>query len=182
MAQADFTGTVRRSWEDADGGDFRDRLIQLIPELRALARALANHPEIGDDFCQETLARAWGSRATFEPGTNFKVWLFAILRALLKSEARRTWRIHPWDDALAETLVTNGSQEAAVALSEVARAIQLLPAEQRKALMLIAIGLSYQEGAKACACAAGTIGSRVARARRALADSPIDRGSMTILL
>ena len=175
MAQAQFPGTARQPWPDTDRRDFREQLLQLIPQLRAQARASAQHPELGDDLCQETLVRALGARATFEPGTNFKVWLFAILRTVLKSEARHASRVHPWDAELAkQTLVTSGSQEAALELSEVERAMQLLPADQSKALTLIALGLSYEESAKECACAAGTIGSRVARARRALAGSSID--------
>jgi RNA polymerase sigma-70 factor (ECF subfamily) len=157
-----------------DGGpDFRKLMIELIPFLRAFARTLSRHASEADDLCQEALVRAWKSRASFEPGTNLKAWLFMILRNQFYTEKRRSWRRQPWDEAAAErTLVMHGSQESAAELSDVARAMRTLPAEQREALILVAAGeFTYEEAAKVCGCAVGTIKSRVARGRRALADT-----------
>ena len=154
----------------AGGEDFREKLIELIPFLRAFARTLCGHRDEADDLCQEALAKAWQSRATFEPGTNLKAWLFMILRNQFYSEKRRAWRQKPWDEATAEqSLVTSGTQHASIALSDVSRAMRLLPNEQREALILVgAGGFAYEEAAKICGCALGTIKSRVARARRTL--------------
>ena len=50
------------------------------------------------------------------------------------------------------------------------RALQKLPAERREALLLVgAGGFSYEEAADICGCAVGTMKSRVARGRAALA-------------
>jgi RNA polymerase sigma-70 factor (ECF subfamily) len=154
----------------AGGEDFRDKLIELIPFLRAFARTLCGHRDEADDLCQEALAKAWQSRGTFEPGTNLKAWLFMILRNQFYSEKRRAWRQKPWDEATAEqSLVTSGTQHASIALSDVSRAMRMLPNEQREALILVgAGGFAYEEAAKICGCALGTIKSRVARARRTL--------------
>ena len=154
----------------AGGDDFREKLIELIPFLRAFARTLSGHRDEADDLCQEALAKAWQSRNTFEPGTNLKAWLFMILRNQFYSEKRRAWRQKPWDEATAEqTLVTGGTQHASIALSDVSRAMRMLPNEQREALILVgAGGFAYEEAAKICGCALGTIKSRVARARRSL--------------
>jgi len=154
----------------AGGDDFREKLIELIPFLRAFARTLCGHRDEADDLCQEALAKAWQSRGTFEPGTNLKAWLFMILRNQFYSEKRRAWRQKPWDEATAEqSLVTSGTQHASMALSDVSRAMRLLPNEQREALILVgAGGFAYEEAAKICGCALGTIKSRVARARRTL--------------
>lgn len=156
--------------EEPGGDDFRENLIELIPFLRAFARALCGRRDGADDLCQEALAKAWQNRATFEPGTNIKAWLFRILRNQFYSDKRRAWRQKPWDDAaLEQTLVTSASQDSAVALSEVVRALHLLPNEQREALILVAVGgFAYEEAAKICGCAVGTIKSRVARARQEL--------------
>jgi RNA polymerase sigma-70 factor (ECF subfamily) len=152
------------------GRDFREKVIELIPFLRAFARTLSGHRNEADDLCQETLVRAWQGRASFEPGTNVKAWLFMILRNQFYSEKRRSWRRQPWDEEAAErTLVTRGSQESAAELSDVARAMRTLPHEQREALILIGAGeFTYEEAAKVCGCAVGTVKSRVARGRRAL--------------
>ena len=82
----------------AGGEDFREKLVELIPFLRAFARTLCGHRDEADDLCQEALAKAWQSRATFEPGTNLKAWLFMILRNQFYSEKRRAWRQKPWED------------------------------------------------------------------------------------
>jgi RNA polymerase sigma-70 factor (ECF subfamily) len=57
-----------------------------------------------------------------------------------------------------------------VELTDTARALRYLPAEQRDALILVgAAGFSYKEAAQICGCELGTVKSRVARARVALA-------------
>ena len=78
--------------ENAGGADFRAKLVELVPFLRAFARTLSGRHAGADDLCQEALVRAWQSRATFEPGTNLKAWLFAIMRNQFYSERRRSWR------------------------------------------------------------------------------------------
>jgi RNA polymerase sigma-70 factor (ECF subfamily) len=156
--------------EPGDSG-FRDGMIELIPFLRAFARTLCQHRDGADDLCQEALTRAWQARASFTPGTNLKAWLFMILRNQFYSERRRAWRQKPWDEGMAEQrLTTHASQDSAIAFSDVVHAMRQLPNEQREALILVgAGGFAYEETAEICGCAVGTIKSRVARARQALA-------------
>ncbi|MBI1212592.1 MAG: sigma-70 family RNA polymerase sigma factor [Alphaproteobacteria bacterium] len=155
---------------ETDAADFRRDLIELIPYLRAFARTLCGRRDGADDLCQEALAKAWQNRETFEPGTNIKAWLFRILRNQFYSDKRRDWRQTPWDDAALEpALVAGASQDTALAFSDAVRALHRLPAEQREALILVAVGgFSYEEAANICGCAVGTIKSRVARARQEL--------------
>ena len=164
------TGAGGISTADAEAS-FRDELLQLIPFLRAFSRSLCGDREMADDLAQEALAKAWQSRDTFRTGTNLKAWLFTILRNQFYSDRRRAWRQAPWDDGAAERMpVAGGEQTWAVQLSDVARALNTLPAEQREALILVgAGGFSYDDAAKIANCAIGTVKSRVARARKALA-------------
>jgi RNA polymerase sigma-70 factor (ECF subfamily) len=150
--------------------DFRKDLLGLIPFLRAFSRSLCGDRELADDLAQEALAKAWQSRDTFRAGSNLKAWLFTILRNQFYSDRRRAWRQAPWDDAAAERMpVARGEQVWAVQLSDTARALRGLPAEQREALILVgAGGFSYEDAARISNCAVGTVKSRVARARKAL--------------
>lgn len=152
---------------------FRADLVALIPFLRAFAHTLCGRREEADDLCQETLAKAWQARETFEAGTNLKAWLFVILRNQFYSEKRHAWRQRPWDQGVADqTLVTYGEQHSALSLSDLARTLRKLPDEQREALILVgAGGFSYEESAAICKCPVGTIKSRVARARATLAEA-----------
>ena len=62
--------------------------------------------------------------------------------------------------------------QAKLTLSDVRRLVSELPAEQRAALMLVAVdGLSYGDAADVLGVPAGTVASRIARARLALAEA-----------
>jgi RNA polymerase sigma-70 factor (ECF subfamily) len=156
--------------DDSVGEEFRNGLIDLLPFLRAFSRTLCGHRELADDLAQEALAKAWQAQDNFRPGSNLKAWLFTILRNLYYSDRRRSWRQAPWDDAAAARVPNSqGEQSWAAELTDTARAMSMLPAEQREALILVgAGGFSYEEAAKISGCAIGTVKSRVARARRAV--------------
>jgi len=151
-------------------GEFKAGLLELIPFLRAFARSLCGNPDIADDLAQETLVKAWQSRATFAPGTNLKAWLFTILRNQFYSDRRRAWRQAPWDQDAAERIPGASEEQSwAAELSDTARALTSLSDEQREALILVgAGGFSYEAAAQICNCAVGTVKSRVARARKTL--------------
>ena len=154
----------------ASDAEFKHGLLELVPFLRAFARSLCGNPEMADDLAQEALAKAWQARSSFAAGTNLKAWLFTILRNQFYSDRRRAWRQAPWDQDAAERIPGLKNQQSwAAELSDTARALRTLPDEQREALILVgAGGFSYEEAARICNCAVGTVKSRVARARRAL--------------
>jgi RNA polymerase sigma-70 factor (ECF subfamily) len=149
---------------------FERDLVALIPHLRAFSRMLCGRRAIAEDMAQEALAKAWRARDSFEPGTNLKAWLFTILRNEFYSHARRAWRETHWDSDLGECIAGPASeQEWTMELSDTARALSGLPDGQRKALILIAAGgFSYEDAAQISGIPAGTVKSRVARARAAL--------------
>ena len=114
--------------------------------------------------------RAWAARERYTAGTNFKAWTFTILRNHFYSEARRA-RFHgDYDEAVAERVLrAPAAQEGAVDLSDVLRALSVVPETYREALILVAIGsLSYEEIASICGIALGTVKSRICRARAML--------------
>lgn len=150
--------------------EFKLELERLIPQLRAFARSLCGHRELADDLAQEALMKAWAARDKFQPGTNLRAWLFIILRNIFLSQMRRARFRGDWDEGIAaRTLSAPAAQEHQMHVSDLQRALMRLPAAQREALILVgAGGFSYEEAAKICDCAVGTIKSRVARARTAL--------------
>jgi RNA polymerase sigma-70 factor (ECF subfamily) len=150
--------------------DYKAEFLALLPSLRAFARSLCGNLAWADDLTQETLMRAWANRASFEPGTNMRGWLFTILRnAFFTSMRRRRRELEDPDGVQALRIMIAPSQEHAVELRDLRRMLARLPHEQREALILVgASGFSYQEAAAVCGCAVGSIKSRVSRARRAL--------------
>lgn len=156
--------------QDAETFDFKTAVVAEIPYLRAIARSLCGVRGAADDLTQDTLTRAWRARDSFTAGTNLRAWLVVIMRNQFYSDRRRAWRSQPLDDELLEMrAVTQENQSAKLDLADLRRALDHLPPEQREALILVgAGGFSYEEAARLCACAVGTIKSRVSRARRAI--------------
>jgi len=151
--------------------DFRAQMVALIPSLRAFARGLCGNRELADDLAQEAMMRAWAAHASFTPGTNFRAWMFMILRNQFYTTMRKNSRMTSWDPEAAERLpVEAPPQQHHIHMSHVEKALQKLPAEQREILMLVgAGGASYEEAAVITGCAIGTVKSRLARGRVALA-------------
>jgi RNA polymerase sigma-70 factor (ECF subfamily) len=97
--------------------------------------------------------------------------MFMILRNQFYTTIRKDKRMTSWDPEVAERMLVEApAQQHAIHAADVAKALQKLPAEQREVLLLIgANGASYEEAADIVGCAIGTIKSRLARGRKALA-------------
>jgi RNA polymerase sigma-70 factor (ECF subfamily) len=157
--------------EPACEPSLRDEMLACMPGLRAFAISFLHSPDDADDLVQETIMRAWSNMHRFERGTNLQAWLFTILRNLFYSRYRQRRReVEDPDDKHASGLTVAPDQLARVEHAELLRALALLSAEHREALLLVgAQGMSYEEAATICGVRVGTIKSRVHRARTHLA-------------
>lgn len=149
---------------------FRDELVAAIPMLRGFARSLSGNRDRADDLVQETLAKAIANRDKYRPGTNLHAWLVTILRNQYYSEGRRRWReVSDAEGTHAGRLTQQPGHESHLQMREFLGALQVLPPEQREALILVgASGLSYEEAAGVIGTRIGTVKSRVSRARARL--------------
>lgn len=149
---------------------FKNDLLGAIPSLRAFAVSLSQNADKADDLVQETLVKAWDKQTSFQPGTNLKAWLFTILRNEFYSQMRKRGReVQDSDGIMTGRLAVHPSQHGMLDLEDFRAALELLPEDQREAIILIgASGFSYEEAAEICECAVGTIKSRVSRARSRL--------------
>ncbi|ACL62168.1 sigma-70 family RNA polymerase sigma factor [Methylobacterium nodulans] len=152
--------------------EFRDGLLAALPSLRAFALSLTNNAARADDLVQDTILRAWQNQHRFQPGTNLNAWLFTILRNAFYSEQRKRMReVQDEDGSYAARLFTAPDQGHRLDVQDLRAGLAKLPPDQREALILVgAEGLSYEEVARICGVAIGTIKSRVNRARNRLAD------------
>lgn len=150
---------------------FLDEIEGCVPALRRYARALTRNADRADDLVQDCIERALRKRGLFRPTGPLQAWLYRILLNLYRNGLRQTRRRGehmPIDTLIIEPSVP-APQHGRIALAEMSRAIDQLPDEQREALLLVVLeGVSYQEAAAILEIPAGTLMSRLSRARAAL--------------
>ena len=148
---------------------FRDEIIELLPRLRRFARAIARNPHDADDLVQITVERALRKFDQWEDETRLENWMFGIMRNAWIDEVRtrvRRDRVFAPEEAGENVGASSGDQDAIALQSALAQ----LPEEQRMAVGLVLLeGLSYKEAAEVLEVPIGTVTSRLARAREALA-------------
>lgn len=151
--------------------DFLDEVEAAVPALRRYARALTRDIDSADDLVQDCLERAIRKRALWRPTGPVRAWLFRMLLNLYRNERRgqrRRGAVVSLDDMPAEPAAAP-PQPGHLALAEVERALGQLPDEQREALLLVVLeGASYAEAAAILDIPAGTLMSRLGRARASL--------------
>jgi RNA polymerase sigma-70 factor, ECF subfamily len=147
-----------------------DDMVALVPQLHTFARSLTRDGVRADDLVQEALMRAFSNINRFRPGTNLKAWLFTIVRNEHYSQLRRRkFEAHGVDTDLLPEPSVPPDHDGKLEMRDLNRALASLSPGQRTALILVSVsGFSYEEAAAICACAVGTIKSRVARARETL--------------
>lgn len=148
-------------------------MLALLPRLRRFAMSLSRDAADGDDLCQAAVERALKSRDQWQPGTRLDSWMFRIMRNLWIDEVRtRSRRDRTFAPEEAGAMVGDDGNrriEMAVEISDVGRAMERLPPEQREAIALVLVeGFAYREAADILDIPMGTLTSRLVRGREAL--------------
>ena len=154
---------------------FRIWLFPLLTALYNHACWLVRDKAEAEDLVQETLAKALRAFDTFEPGTNFKAWIYRILRNtyLTSRTALANSRTIFLEDHPAEIADPGWTPEALVIRSDnlaaVRRALEELPPHSREVILLCELEeLKYREVAAILDVPIGTVMSRISRGRRML--------------
>lgn len=146
-------------------------LGELLPRLRRFARVITRNVADADDLVQVAAEKALARAAQWRPGTRLDNWMFAIMKNAWIDEIRarrRRERVHAPEEA--GFAVGDASAAARDIALSVQAAMELLPDEQRMAVALVLVeGLSYRDAAAALGIPIGTLTSRLARGREALA-------------
>jgi len=147
---------------------FNHNVIDLVPKLRAYARALTRNWVDADDLVQETLTKALRYHDKFAEGTQLKAWLFTIMRNTHFTAVKKSTRERPGlADCVSGGVAVQPTHDTMIAYSETMAAISRLPVQYREMLILVVmLEESYENAAVLCNCAVGTVKSRVNRARR----------------
>jgi RNA polymerase sigma-70 factor (ECF subfamily) len=151
--------------------------MPLFDRLYNLAHWLTQNREEAEDLTQETYAKAVKGFSSFQPGTNFRAWMYRILRNTFltsRTGLKSFESIEETEDDSAAVVEHTPESILLQRLDEelVQRAIDELPVLYREALLLYeGEEMSYQEISTALGIPIGTVMSRLSRARRALRDN-----------
>lgn len=163
----------------------RDAFGQLVEqyETRVFHQALrmVGSPEDAADITQEVFFKAWRSLPRFQGDSTFSTWLYRLTDNatidLLRREKKRRGDVAldsvPLDSPLTSDPAPgpHASLEAKELRDAVSCGLKQLSLKHRQVLVLREInGLSYQQIAQLLGLSVGTVKSRIARARLALAD------------
>lgn len=149
---------------------FREAAVACLDGLYGFALSLARDRTVAEDLVQETYLRALRATRKAEPGPGLRSWMFTILHNVWRNERRRAVPLEL--DAESVEHVADASPDPLDSVDRlqaggrVLAAIEALPDPFREAIVLRCVeGFSYQEMAAIVGCPAGTVMSRLARAR-----------------
>jgi RNA polymerase sigma-70 factor (ECF subfamily) len=158
---------------------FEELAMPLFDQLYNFAHWLTQNREESEDLVQETYAKALKGFSSFQLGTNFRAWMYRILRnTFLTSrtglKVTMTVPLDPEEDG-SELAVEHDTPETLLferANRELLQsAIDGLPVYFREIFLLCEVEeMSYQEIAETLSIPVGTVMSRLSRARQALRD------------
>lgn len=156
-----------------DQAAFIDIVRHYDDRLRALVFRLLGDRDRMDDVLQDAYAKAFRSLHRFKGSSGLGTWLYRITYNACIDDLRRRPAVAPVtydaDRAASVADPRPGPEEIAVGRDDLAAALDRLPPDQRAAVVLVdAYGLDYADAAEVLGVRAGTIASRLSRARAAL--------------
>jgi RNA polymerase sigma-70 factor, ECF subfamily len=146
-------------------------LSRHLDQIHAVCRRVLGHPEDALDATQEAMIAIARGINRFDGRSRFTTWMYRVATNAALDEARRRRR-RPIASEHAPDVATVGDETAAVdARLDVDQALAGLPPDYRAAVALRDLaGLDYAEIASVLDIPIGTVRSRIARGRAALAD------------
>ena len=155
--------------------NFVGRFRELTPVLNAFAYNLTQNTEDAKDLYQETACRAMANREKFLPGTNFKAWLFTIMKNIFINNYRKKVKSKTILDSTDNLYYINSGNRSAAnggdsitLIKELKDLIAKLEDSIRIPFLLHYEGYKYQEIADRFGLPLGTVKSRIFFARREL--------------
>ncbi len=155
--------------------EFTQNLLGLQTELHRFAMKLTADKEEADDLLQETSLKALDNEEKYTPDTNFKGWMYTIMRNIFINNYRKTVRdqtfVDQTDNLYHLSLPQDSgfeSTEGNYDLKEIRKIVNSLPKEYRVPFSMYVSGFKYREIAVKLALPIGTVKSRIYFTRQRL--------------
>ena len=140
---------------------FRKDLVGVQEELLRFAYKLTTDREEANDLLQETSLKALDNEEKFTPDTNFKGWMYTIMRNIFINNYRKVVRDFSQESGFDST-------EGAYDLKEIHRVVNALPKDYRVPFAMYVSGFKYREIAEKLGLPLGTVKSRIFFTRQRL--------------
>ena len=154
---------------------FTKDLISVQDELLRFAYKLTADREEANDLLQETSLKALDNEDKYTPDTNFKGWIYTIMRNIFINNYRKVVRDQTFVDTTDNLYhlnlprdSANESTERANDLKEMHRIVNSLPREYRVPFSMHISGFKYREIAEKLGLPLGTVKSRIFFTRQKL--------------
>jgi RNA polymerase sigma-70 factor (ECF subfamily) len=159
----------------ADFGSFEELAMPLFARLYNFAHWLTQDRAAAEDLVQETYMKALRGFSSFRQGTNFRAWMYKILRNTFlttQTGLKAYVSLDSDDDKTIEPAAAETPESVLLARVEqetIQNALQELPVRFREIILLCDLEeMSYQEIGETLAIPMGTVMSRLSRARKAM--------------
>ena len=149
--------------------------MPLLAPLYNFAHWLAGNRDEAEDLVQETYVKALKGFGSFTPGTNFRAWMYRILRNTFltsRTGLKATISLDDEESPVAEPAADDDPESLLFARAdqeEIRRALEQLPVVHREIILLCDVEeMSYKEIAELAGIPIGTVMSRLSRARSSM--------------
>ena len=155
--------------------EFHTKLNDMSSVLHAFAYNLTKNMEDAKDLYQETAFRAITNQDKFRPGTNFKAWLFTIMKNIFINNYRKKTKANTIMDSTdnmyyinSGATTINNRAESNIMMKELIKMIEELDDSIKVPFLMHYQGFKYQEIADQLDLPLGTVKSRIFFARKEL--------------
>lgn len=154
--------------------EFQTAVIDIQSYLKSFAMTFTRNEEDANDLTQETIMKALRYKDKYTPQTNFKAWIFTIMKNIFINNYRRKSKANTIFDNTQELYYLNTKSkndvepDSTYTEKEIMKEINALDIEYKKPFMMHFEGYKYKEISDEMELPIGTVKSRIFLARKKL--------------